>query len=126
MGKRDKDREPMRIMTNNSQRQYNPKTAKDVVTRIPLHHKFQGDLFKCPACDLFLWCIGFDLWSQSAEMRCWKCNQMWYDVPMNHIDKWFQMKMWVDYKLKDVTIFDFMYRMRPQLKRRIRILYGQK
>ncbi len=124
MGKRDKKREPMR--TNNSQRQFKPKNTKDVVTRIPLNYTFHGDLFKCPACDLFLWCISFDIWSQSVEMRCWKCNQMWYDVPMKHVDKWFQMKMWVDYKLKEVTIFDFMYRLPPRLKRRMRLLYGKK
>lgn len=101
------------------------KTIDEIKSRIPLNSNFSGEIMDCPNCYTDLWCIEFDRKYACVDMQCFKCSQVWYDVPFDSVAKWFQRKMWKDYKLYDpvtVTIWAYAYFWRPSYKRRIRVL----
>ena len=100
------------------------KTIDEIKARMPLNY-FSGDLLDCPLCYTDLWCIEFDRQYACVDMQCYKCGQVWYDIPFDSVNKWFRRKMWKDYKLFDpliVNIWAYAYFWRPKYKRKIRVL----
>ena len=54
--------------------------------------KYSGQWDVCPLCNVELTCMGISR-DGYTDMHCPKCNQVYYDMPVRFINKWFVNKV---------------------------------